>query len=158
MRFETEIFLTKRSPQTLSNLCLSARTESALHITCILTVYTACNVSDSTSDETYTNVLLYWLTCMQTLLLYAIVYILPSRGQRPPVVKFASMGAAHTTAPNLGQMLCVLTTGIPKCRQISVNHPFSTGTSGAHKNQVLTHKNQVLRHASSPCDSVRVSP
>ena len=62
MRFETEIFLTKRSPQTLSNLCLSARTESALHITCILTVYTACIVSDSTSDETYTNVLLYWLT------------------------------------------------------------------------------------------------
>ena len=62
LRFETKIFLTKRSPQTLSNLCLSARTESALHITCILTVYTACNVSDSTSDETYTNVLLYWLT------------------------------------------------------------------------------------------------
>ena len=31
-------------------------------LTTILTVYTACNVSDSTSDETYTNVLLYWLT------------------------------------------------------------------------------------------------
>ena len=56
LRFETKRLLAKRSPRTLSNLCLSARTEPALHMWFILSVYTACNVPDSTSDETYTNV------------------------------------------------------------------------------------------------------
>ena len=46
----------------LSTLYLSARTESALH-DCVY-VYTLCTVSDSTSDETYTNALPIWLTLL----------------------------------------------------------------------------------------------